>query len=206
MTTGDWGFREAASLEQADSHFDQQALSEGVANRGSVAHGVRGGELHVVVDQIEAPLWTKEDMLEGVPFDASAEIRHQVVAAGEAISPAAGSGIETGILSAHAGYELGCQALGQFGGPDGIHIPENRTVGKIEFGGKVNLFTCLPVEFALHSDGPFLKEQNVEAAAEVGSAVEGLWLVIATGRGAGRRRIDGACSKSNLNALRLRDH
>jgi hypothetical protein len=102
-------------------------LSEGVADGDTVAEGVPGTELRVVVDQIEARLGTDEEASPGIQLDTTAHVPHEMGAAGEALGSCAGGlRLKAGVEDATAAHQLNTNTLGQLRRPDGIAIEKHR--------------------------------------------------------------------------------
>ena len=155
-------------------------LSEGVADGDTVAEGVPGTELRVVVDQIEARLGADEEASPSIHLDTAAYVPHEMGAAGEALRTGAGLRLKAGVQDASAAHHLNTKTLGQLRGPDGIAIEKHRAKRDVEKILSVRPGVYSYGGFGLYADD-LPEEQVIDAARRVGCAVQRLRLVVPGG-------------------------
>lgn len=174
-----------------------------VTDRTAIANGVRGGELHIVIDEIQVSFRPDEEPPVRIHLQARPKLSEKV-RTGEVVRAGSKAAlkrirVEADTLGANAGGELSLHVLGNVRPPNSIEIPEQRPVG-LETG--IQGLTRSPCD--LPADPQVLKENYVAAECGICSARERLnrkqaiELILCCGR------TDGAYSEGKVYLLGAR--
>jgi hypothetical protein len=180
----------------------------GVSHRDAKALHARAAEFQVVPHKVEMGFGTDKNAVGHVKLQASAYVRHEVIAAAEISATAEGAagkegGIETDALNSNASLQLTLNSLAQFGGVNRVEVVKERTVRLLK---DVQVLVHAPT--GRHTYPKAFLEEKISAQGRICAAADGLGKMV---DGDGRERIaigcrlagDGAYTECHIQLLGL---